>query len=121
MSFSWWCHDKAGRDLFDLHEINGQALNLAPNCPDDTDAVYRLNDIRHAWASVQYKEQLQDAAQDAMRIVKRMLAEILQGLQPHHCETCTCVMIKPEGWNVEDIKRFLDIPIDQVWRCGGGW
>lgn len=121
MSFSWWCHDKNGNDLFDAAGINGQALGLAPNTAGCTDAQFRLNDIRAEWCRHQYKEKLADAARAALINCQAMVRANLEELEPHHCATCTCKQAPPVGWSVTDCERFLNIQVVNVWRAGGGW
>lgn len=121
MSFSWWCKDKNGKDLFKEFEINHQGFGLGPSGLNNKGAPHRLEDIRQAWASVPYTEKFEDAARDAMSVAQRMAQENLESLLSRHCETCSCGAAVPSGWSADDIRRFLSIPLDRVWRGGGGW
>jgi hypothetical protein len=123
MSFSWWCKDKKGKDLFDEFEINGQALGLS-----DDHCEYSTEDLRHRWMEVGYKGKLEDAARDAVETVQTLVAANLRRYtEPPHkdeCPACTCEPPKPAelwGMDIEQAKRFLAIPLDRVWRAGGGY
>lgn len=126
MSFSWWCEDKDGRDLFEEFDVNRQALGLGPNGPGTTEAPHSVGDIRHAWNSVPYKEKLEDAARDAVAIVQRLARENKESLIiPPHCPTCTCEGVgkyrATESWDIANIDKLLAVPLDRVWRAGGGY
>jgi len=131
MSFSWWCKDKDGKDLFAEFGANGQALGLAPNGEPDpsyTDGpeaprpAYSLCDIRRAWCEfVGFADDSQKAAREAVATVQAMARTNLRSLRPHHCETCTCHELKPHGWNVAEIEKLLAVPLERVWSAGGGW
>src|SRR5690348_3926069 len=122
MSFSWWCKDKDGKDLFTEFGVNGQALGLGPNGGEPGNIEFEftpisVDQIRSAWCSVPYKDKLADAAQDAVREVQRLAKFNLDALNPpKHCDTCTCVRdeIKPLWWSGSDIRRLLAIPLDRV-------
>lgn len=121
MSFSWSCTDEEGHDLFQEFDIHYQGLGLAPNAADDTPAVYRLNEIRNCFEDTQFKDKYEGAARQAILDCKRMLKENLERLEnARHCETCTCKAAQP-NWDMEQIKRFLSIPIERIWRADGGF
>ena len=121
MSFSWWCKDKDGKDLFAEFGVNPQGHGLGPNSAEDTDAPYRLSDIRSHWSANAYAGDLDIAAQDNVRDAQAMALENRQSLKPNHCRTCTCPEVKPRGWSAAAIDRFLAIPAERVWRAGGGY
>lgn len=121
MSWSCWIKGKNGVDLLKKYGIHEQFLGLAPGCPDDTDAPYRLEDIRSAFSGVPYKDRFREAAQDAVLTVKGMILDNKASLEQEHCESCKCVSVIPVGWSIEDIMRFQAIPLDEVYKAGGGW
>lgn len=120
MSFSWRCEDKDGKSLFDEFQINSQGLGLAANHNSDTDAPWRLSDIRVMWDRAEFSECCEVAAQCLVQRTKDILLDNLNHLTPHHCPTCMCGQ-KPTTWDLEQIQRFLSIPVDRVYRCSGGF
>lgn len=120
MSFSWGCTAKDGTDLFKKYDIHYQGLGLAPNTAEDTPACHRLNDIRSAFQGTAFKENYEGAACAAIASCQQMLQENLAELKRHHCATCTCEGEKP-NWDMQQIQRFISIPLDEVWRADGGW
>lgn len=121
MSFSWWCKDKDGKDLFDEFKINSQALAL-----DFDGAPYSCEEIRRRWASIPYKEKFEDAARDAMTEVRGLITANLAYVEgPEHpdCPSCTCKrQVKSFfTFDPDHLRRFLAIPYERVWRAGGGW
>ena len=121
MSFSWWCKDKQGRELFKEFGVHSQGLGLGPNCDWHTPAEFSLSEIRNNFCRVDYKDKVEDAARDAILVVQSMVKTNKAGLHPRHCDTCTCPKSEPEGWSEQEIAKMLAIPITRVWRCGGGW
>jgi hypothetical protein len=122
MSFSWWCEDKAGKDLFDEFKIHGQALGLG----EEDGAPRLVAEIRACWISVPYKNDYQPAACDAVMAVKEMVRENLAyfcGPEHAECPHCQCRRAPGGfiGFDIEQAKRFLEIPIERVWRAGGGY
>lgn len=120
MSFSWSCYDKKGKDLFDKYQINGQGLGLAPNTASDTPAHFTLSDIRSAFANYSYKSELPEAARDAIKECQEMVRYNIAELTHHHCETCTCPPATT-NWDMEQIQRFLNIPLEEIHSASGGW
>jgi hypothetical protein len=125
MSFSWWCHDKDGKDLFKEFGVNSQALGLGPNTASATEAPNRVSDIRSAWMHIPYKDKLEDAAQEALATVQALALENKASLKREpHCPTCKCECTTgyrtPHFWDIDSIDRLLSVPIERVWRAGGG-
>lgn len=121
MSFSWWCKDQGGADLFKEYEINSQAL-----CLDFDGSPASCADIRRAWISVPYKDKLPEAARDAVASCQELVRQNLAyAMGPAHpdCPACTCRRdIKSFfHFSPETLQRFLDIPLGRVWSAGGGW
>jgi hypothetical protein len=126
MGFGWWCKDRDGKDLFEEFGVHHQALGLGPNNASATDAPNRVSDIRSAWIRVPYKEDFEDAAQDAVAAAQAMALENKESLKREpHCETCKCPGTTgyraPEWWDIESIDRLLAVPVERVWRAGGGY
>lgn len=121
MSFSWSITAKDGSDLLKRFDIHYQGLGLASNTASDKpEGRYRLNDIREEFTRVPFKDSYEGAAMFAVAKVQRMLAENLEALQPHHCSTCCCPPLDTT-WSLEQIHRFMSIPIEDVWRADGGF
>lgn len=124
MSFSWGITDKDGKDLLEEFKINYQAIGLG-----DTSTTYGLDSIRGDFCNTPYKDRLQDAAQDAVRAVKFLVqTNIEEFTAPEHdCPSCTCPRTKLRepaifnGFDLEQARRFLSIPIERVWRASGGY
>lgn len=122
MSFSWWCKDKDGKDLFKEFGINGQALGLG-----DARAPIPVDTIRSRYEAIPYKEKLEDAARDALAEAQSLVLKNLESYEtPQHpeCPTCQCRKPLPSndfwGMDIEQAKRFVSIPLERVWRAGGG-
>lgn len=121
MSFSWWCKDQSGNDLFKEFDINSQALCFAfENSPRSTE------DIRSAFYAVPYKDKIEDAARDSINFAQALVMENINaatGFAHLECPCCTCARDDVKGfmWNLEEARRFCKIPLTRVWRAGGGW
>lgn len=121
MSFSWTVSSKDGTDLLKAFDIHYQALGLASNTATDIpEGRHRLNDIREAFVRIPFKDKFEGAAQLAVVNVQRMLRDNLAELHQHHCVTCSCPP-RDTTWSLEQIHRFLSIPIADVWRADGGF
>lgn len=125
MSFSWWCVDRSGNDLFKEYGVHYQALGLGPNNPDATEAPHRVSNIRAAFTDFSYADKFEDAARDAIALVQQMARANRESLKSEpHCPSCRCAGVgtyrTPHYWSVESIDRLLAIPLERVWRCGGG-
>lgn len=120
MSFRWEIKGRGGEDILKKYSINTQGLGLAPNCAQDTAAPHTLNDIRIVFQDHPYKEKLPEAAIEAVQMVKGMLAHNLDSLVECHCNTCKCPT-RESNWDIEQIKRFLSIPLEDVDFAEGGF
>jgi len=120
MSFSWWCKDKDGKNLFAEFGINPKAFGLGPARIEYSEARYYLEAIRETWVRFSYADVNEDAARDAVKAVKALVQANIDGLTPQHCDTCKC-KLEPKGWILADAKAFMSLPVDRVWRAGGGW
>lgn len=109
MSFSWWCKGRDGGDLFALHEIHPQALNL-PN----SDMVRKL------WTEIPYKESSEMAARDAIMAIQSHLSRWVTDRIHTDCDTCRCVRSVTTD-EAAAVARLLHIEATDVWRAGGGW
>ncbi len=122
MSFSWWCKDKDGKDLFEEFEINHQAMGLS-----DEECPRSISEVRAAFADVPYKDKLQDAARDALNFTQAFVLENLDYYTgPAHpdCPSCKCERARPRvpfGFDIEQARRFISIPLTRVWRASGGY
>lgn len=123
MSFSWWCKDKKRKDLFDEFGINGQALGLGDSGSSKYLTPHCVTEIREMWCRHPYKEKIEDSARAAMSAIQAMAINNLRFLEKEHpeCPCCTCKLKPLDGFDIEQAKRFVSIPLDRVWRAGGGW
>ncbi len=120
MSFGWWCKDKSGGDLFTEFGIHSQAMNLVPSAHDDERFEFNCRPrVEEVWQANAYRDRHEDAARDAMADIQVLVRGNIEALRPCHCDTCTCVL-EPKGWDLKMAERFLSIPLERVWRCGGG-
>lgn len=110
MSFSWWCRDEHGRDLFEEFAVNNQALGL-PN----------YDAVRSGWVAVRFRDELRNAAVAAVSFAQATVREALNARAEKHCETCDCPPTYPQHWNMAMTHRFLSIPLERVHRAGGGF
>lgn len=122
MSFSWWCKDTDSKDLFAEYKINPQALGLSDDqCPRS------ISDVRSAFYNVPYKDKLVDAARDALNFAQALVLENLNyytGPEHPECPCCKCereAPPQPFGFDIEQARRFISIPLTRVWRAGGSW
>ncbi len=106
--------------LLAKYNIHSQLLGLAPNSPDDTDAPYRLSDIRNQFNN-EYAEKYSEIARDIMDAIKAMLIVNISSMKKDHCETCKCLPEVPKGWSIEEIQNFLNIPTEEVFSLYGGY
>lgn len=125
MGFSCYIRDKNGKDLLDKYGIHYKLNGLAPDCASSTmDVPHQLTDIRYNFVNVPYKDEFPKAAKDAVLKIKEMLKENLESLKKAHpeCPHCRCeVEIEDWDWSIEDIEKFLELPIEEVHSAGGGW
>lgn len=109
----------AGYDKND--PIHAQLLGYGPNCQNDTEAPYRVSDLRDIISSACYADELEKAAQDCFRRLQVALRENLNSLKQCHCDTCSCPDNQPDGWSVEEINRVLAIDLKTITRISGGY
>ena len=123
MSFSWWAKDKSGVDLFEEFSINRQALGLGSTGISRYSTPNSTTDIRMSWISHHWKEKLEDAARETVSAIQVMVRQNINSLEQEHpdCPCCTCRIQPTAGFDVEQAKRFASIPLDRIWRAGGGW
>lgn len=119
MGFSWWCRNRKGEDLFEKYNISARALGLSDStCPRST------QEIRAIFYDVPYKDQLQRAAMDALNFAQSLVLENLNyytGPAHSECPSCVCERAKPRqpfGFDIEQARRFIRIPLTDVWRGG---
>lgn len=101
--------------------VSYKLFGLGPSHPEDTEAPYGLSDFRSVVSSAEYADRLKDAAQDCFLTLQTMAQANLASLNQHHCHTCTCQPVKPKGWDVEAIKRLLEIDPKTITKINGGY
>lgn len=101
--------------------IHNKLFDLGPSCSDDTDAPYRVEDLRAAVNLCHYGDKLKDAAVDTFKELQFMVKKNLESLTPSHCHTCTCTTKEPEGWSKEVCKKFLEIDPKTITYLYGGY
>lgn len=121
MSFSWTVTDKDGNELLKKYGIHSQMLGLASNTSEKRPGCYSVLDLRHGFSGVPFKDQLADAARAAWSVVAEMLKLNLAECERKHCDTCTCNPVYPESWDIEQIRRFLAVPLEEIHRASGGY
>lgn len=122
MSFSWSVTDCNEKDLLAEFDVNGQALGLA-----DDNTPHSISDVRECFYRVPYKDKLIEASQDAINFTQALVLENLNYYTaPAHpdCPSCKCERAKPRipfGFDIEQARRFISIPLTRVHRASGGW
>lgn len=122
MSFS--CTIKQGKkDLTSYKSglISPGLFGLAPNCNDDTGALYRLTELRDVVSRCAYGHICKEAAQDCFKSLQSLVRENVEYLIPCHCETCKCKPVIPTGWGGEPVELFLSIDPDSITSIEGGY
>jgi len=101
--------------------ISYKLFGLAPSNSSDTDAPYRVDNLRYIICSYHYADRLPEAAQDCFRALQAALRANLESLKKCHCETCSCPDEEPIGWSVEAIKKVLAIDPKTITEITGGY
>lgn len=122
MGYSLQVKGKNGADILRKYNIHYTLLGLAPNTQEATAAKYRLDDIR---SFIQNQNSCcKNVSQAVWLCLCSMFKENLSSLtEEKHCETCSCDQekIEPYGWSTEEVKRFLSIPVEEIYSIKGGW
>lgn len=116
------CEIKQGKkSLTDKDFISYKLFGLGPSNSDDSDAPYRIEDMRGMVAECVYGDRLKEAAQDCFRRLQAMARENLESLRPRHCPTCKCKALTPRGWSVKDIENLLSVDASTITYLSGGY
>lgn len=120
MGFS--CDIKQGKKSLTAKDfISYKLFGIGPSNSNDTDAPYRIEDMRSMVAECVYGDRLKEAAQDCFRSLQEMARRNLESLHRHHCDTCACPSEVPSGWSVEYINRLLSVDPKTVTSMSGGY
>lgn len=120
MGFS--CTIKQGKkDLTTGDFVSYKLFGLAPSGDGDTDAPYRIEDLRSVVSQCLYGDRLEEAAQDCFTTLQEMVRRNLESLEQHHCQTCKCPPKNPRGWGGKATTQFLEISPTSITYISGGY
>lgn len=128
MSFSCEITGKNNIDLLKKYDINHQLLGIARSSVCEEEYEYYdhddLNEIRRIF--LEYSNICGDSITREQSIelivkVKGIIQSNIDSLKINHCDHCKCPDIEPKSWNLDAAKRFLSIPLGEVFKAYGGY